>query len=120
MPKRRHATVEDEGAPDSRRSARHPFVQFLWFHGLGAGRSGIGHTLDVSDHGMGFISSLRLIPNELAFLVILTPFGRISAIATVMHTTEHGPNSFRIGVRLDVVPPTDRAAWTTLVAKGAS
>ena len=118
MPKRRHAAAE-AGAPESRRSARQPFVQFLWFHGLGAGRSGIGHSVDVSDHGMGFVCSLKLVSSELVFLVILTPFGRISAIATVMHVTEHGPNSFRIGVRLDVVPPTDRAAWTTLVAKGA-
>ena len=118
MPKRRPTAVE-AGAPDSRRSARQPFVQFLWFHGLGAGRSGIGHSVDVSEHGMGFISSLKLVAKELAFLVILTPFGRISAIGTVMHATEHGPNSFRIGIRLDVVPPTDRAAWTTLVAKGA-
>jgi hypothetical protein len=68
---------------------------------------------------MGFVCGQELALDQMAFLVVLTPFGRISAIVKVMHAARAGANSFRVGVRLDVVPPTDRSAWASLVARGS-
>jgi hypothetical protein len=53
--------------------------------------------------------------NERIFLVLLTPFGRVSTIARVMHCSPAGAGAFRVGAQIEVLPPTDKAAWDTLV-----
>jgi hypothetical protein len=110
-------TPEASMAIDGRRAARHEYVQFLWFHAIEGGKSGIGRTVDLSDGGIGFIVSHSLAQSERVFLVLLTPFGRISAIAKVMHARAEESGSFRIGVRLEVLPPTDKATWAALTEK---
>jgi hypothetical protein len=112
--------LESLGAPlavDGRRAARHEYVQFLWFHCLQGENSGLARTVDLSDEGMGFISGQHVAPKERLFLVLLTPFGRISAIAKVVHSREVESGSFRIGVRLEIIPPTDKTTWATLLGK---
>jgi hypothetical protein len=115
------AKPEARKANGERRAPRHRYVQFLWFHRLDVGSGGgLARSVDVSEQGLGFVTSQQIQCGERVFLVLLTPFGRISTIASVMHSAAERDGSFRIGVRLDVLPPTDRAAWSTLVDKEAS
>jgi hypothetical protein len=104
---------------EERRAHRHRFVQFLWFHRLDAPGGGLARSIDVSEEGVGFIANQEVSLSERIFVVLLTPFGRVSTIARVMHCSAAGDGSFRIGARIEVLPPTDKAAWTTLVEKEA-
>jgi hypothetical protein len=109
------AKPEAGESSEGRRSPRHKYVQFLWFHCLEGSGAGLARTLDISEEGIGFISSHEIARNERVFVVLLTPFGRISSVARVMHSSLVAEGSFRIGVRLEIVPPTDKAAWVALV-----
>jgi hypothetical protein len=104
-------------AVDGRRAARHEYVQFLWFHGLESQHSGLARTVDLSENGIGFVASQQLAKNERIFLVLLTPFGRISLISKVVHSRRVDSGSFRIGVNLEIIPPTDKPAWASLLEK---
>jgi hypothetical protein len=102
---------------EGRGAKRLRFVQFLWFQRLDETSGVLGRSVDVSEEGIGFVASRDVPRNERVFLVMLTPWGRISAIASVVHSSPVGKGSYRIGVRLEIVPPTERAIWTTLVSK---
>ena len=104
-------------APDGRRAERHKYVQFLWFHCVDGPTGGLARSIDVSDEGVGFVASHEVAVNERLFLVLLTPLGKISTLARVMHCQAAGEGSFRIGVRVELIPPTDKAAWTSLLEK---
>jgi hypothetical protein len=119
-PLRHHlAKTEPRPAVDGRSAPRSKFVQFLWFHGLDATSGALARSVDVSETGIGFVASQEIAMGARVFLVLLTPFGRISSIAKVIHCTKAGEGSFRIGARLEIIPPTDKAVWATLVDKEA-
>jgi hypothetical protein len=109
------AKTEPLAAVDGRSAPRHKFVQFLWFQRLEGTAGALGRSIDVSEKGIGFIASQEIALEEKVFLVLLTPFGRISSVAKVVHCSKAGQGTFRIGVHLEIIPPTDKAAWTTLV-----
>ena len=69
----------------------------------------------MSEDGIGFVANQEFVLNERIFVVLLTPFGRVSTVARVVHLTPAGNDSYRLGVKLEVVPPTDKAVWATLV-----
>jgi hypothetical protein len=116
---RQLAKTEARAAADGRHAQRHKFVHFLWFQRLDGANGALGRSVDVSENGIGFIANHEIAVTERVFLVLLTPFGRISSIARVMHCSAAEKGAFRIGVRLEIVPPTDKAVWTTLVDKEA-
>jgi hypothetical protein len=109
--------MEASASVDGRQKARHEYVQFLWFHCLAGEKSGLARTVDLSDEGVGFVASQSVAPNERIFLVLLTPFGRVSAIAKVIHSHRVDSGSFRIGVKLEIIPPTDKTTWASLLEK---
>lgn len=120
------AAKTDEAAPasepksDSRRATRHPYVHFTWFCRVGESAGHVGHTLDVSQAGAALLLSHEVALDERLLLVMVTPAGRVNAIARVVHTAEvnaPGATTWRVGVIIEVIPPTDIAAWEDL-AKG--
>ncbi len=113
------AKTEPRAAADGRSAPRTKFVQFVWFQDLDAPNGSLARSVDISETGVGFITSHEVTMGARVFLMLLTPFGRISSIARVVHCSKAGEDSFRIGVRLEIVPPTDKAAWATLVDKEA-
>jgi hypothetical protein len=121
LAKRHQRPLADTPRPtvDARSAPRTKFVQFLWFQDLEATSGSLARSIDISDTGVGFVASHEVGMGARIFLILLTPFGRISSIARVVHCSKAGEGSFRIGVRLEIVPPTDKAAWATLVEKEA-
>jgi hypothetical protein len=103
-------------ATDARRAERHRAIQFLWFHCLDGESGGLARTVDVSETGVGFITTQDVALRERVFVVLLTPFGRVSAIARVAHRSVLPEGTFRVGVQLEIVPPPDRVAWATLTS----
>lgn len=110
--------AEAGASEESRYSKRHPYVHFVWFHCLESGEEhGLARTVDVSEHGIGLITSRQLAPGARLFIVLVTPFGRVSAIGKVMHAQMLQASTCRVGVKIEVVPPTDKAVWTKLAGR---
>lgn len=101
-----------------RRSERRAYVHFTWFQCIDPveddAARGIGRACDVAEGGLGFVATHELQPGCRLFLVLVAPVGRVSAVGTVMHCRAEPGGQFRIGVRVDLVPPIDQPTWATL------
>ncbi len=102
--------------PEGRRATRHPYVHFTWFCPIGAHAGHLGHTLNVSKGGVAFLTGEQVAGGDRLFLVLVTPHGRVSSIVKVVHVTNVDAN-WRVGAIVEVVPPTDSAAWDNLLSK---
>lgn len=109
--------VHSSQPPSSdRRTPRHPYVHFTWFCRVGDNAGHLGHTIDVSKNGAAFLTLREVAADERLLLVMVTPHGRVSSLARVVHVTKLDA-TFRVGVAIEVVPPTDSAAWDNLLSK---
>ncbi len=103
---------------DGRRAQRHPYVHFTWFCLVGAQAGHLGHTLNVSNGGVAFLTAEKVDVGDRLLLVLMTPHGRVSCIVKVVHVT-NVDTTWRVGAIVEVVPPTDSAAWDNLLSKEA-
>jgi PilZ domain len=112
------ADASEPPSSNSRRAPRQQYVNFIWFQRIDRGvrghERGIASTCDVADGGVGFVTTHTLPTGAQVFLVIVTPSGRVSAIGTVAHCHDLPGGNHRVGVSVQIVPPTDRAMWATI------
>jgi hypothetical protein len=100
-----------------RSATRHPYVHFTWFCRIGESSGHLGHTLDVSARGVAFLSTHEVEVGQRLLLVLVTPNGRVCSIVKVVHGAKleaSDPPSWRVGVNMEVVPPTDTPVWENL------
>jgi hypothetical protein len=105
-----------EAPPDSRRSVRRTCIQFLWYCSVDElDARGLARTVDVAEGGIGLVTNHPLASGAKLFMVVVTRFGRIAFLGKVMHVHQPEVGSYRVGVRIEVIPPTDRASWSRLL-----
>lgn len=104
---------------DKRGAMRHEYVHFAWYKRIDdralASEEGVARSCDVSGHGVGMITTRSLSAGSRLFIELIGRVGRISALGTVMHCTAVGHGCFRIGIRVDCLPPTDQGTWQQMV-----
>ena len=103
---------------EARRAERRTYVHFTWFQCIdpcveGPDR-GVGRSCDVAESGLGFVTAHALAKGCRLFLVLVAPAGRVAALGTVMHCRKEGADQYRVGVSIDLVPPTDQPTWAAM------
>lgn len=106
---------------DKRQKPRHEYINFAWYkrvdNAAEESDQGVARSCDVSDGGVGMIVTRPLPEAARLFLELISRAGRISAIGTVMHCADAGHGCFRVGIRIDTVPPTDELTWRQMVER---
>lgn len=104
---------------DQRAAARHEYINFAWYKRIDDGaqeqEEGVARSCDVSESGVGMVVTCRLPSAARLFLELISRAGSISAVGTVMHCADVGNGCFRIGIRVDSIPPTDALTWRQMV-----
>ena len=110
------APANSDEAPDSRKAARRSCVQFVWYCSVEEStKRGLARTVDVSSTGLGLVTPHKITPGEKFFVVVVTRFGRVALLARVMHVQEPEPASYRAGLQIEIMPPTDKSTWQRLL-----
>jgi hypothetical protein len=105
-----------EAPPDSRRSVRRNRIRFLWYCSVDElDARGLARTVDVAESGVGLVTNHQLAAGTKLFMVVVTRFGRVACLGKVMHVHQPEVGSYRVGVQIEVIPPTDRASWNRLL-----
>ena len=116
--------LTDSSESGKRRAQRKPVVAFVWYKlisGVAGGESakvsGLARSCDVSDGGIGIVTSEHLPLGVRVFLEIATAIGNVSAVGAIMHCSEVERGYFRSGIQIEIVPPNDRALLPRLLEK---
>jgi hypothetical protein len=106
---------------DKRGAVRHEYVNFAWFKRVDDSAleadEGVARSCDVSGHGVGMITTRALPAGSRLFIELIGRAGRVSAIGTVVHCADAPNGCYRIGIRIDSLPPTDQLTWKDMVQK---
>jgi hypothetical protein len=111
------ALVKDD---EHRELPRSSFISFIWYKRLGDGAAeapaeGLARSCDISEAGVGLVTPREIPAGALIFVEIATPEGGVSAVGRVMHSRALGNGAYRLGIQLEVVPPTDHAILAKLI-----
>jgi hypothetical protein len=115
--------IEEEPDPEleQRRTKRHPFIAFAWYKRVddraASDEEGVARSCDVSDGGIGMVTTRPFPLNAYLFIELIAGESRISALGRVMHSSALTSGHFRVGVRVESVPPTCQLAWQQLLAE---
>lgn len=103
---------------EQRQVARRTCIMFAWYKRIDDAAAddeeGVAHSCDVSEDGAGMVTTRAFPAAAQLFLELIAETGRISALGRVIHSTALPNGSFRIGIRIETVPPTCRVAWQRL------
>lgn len=112
--------AQDTSNPHHRAETRHTFISFAWFRRVDDGASesdqGVARSCDISPNGAGLVTSRALPPGARVFLEVISRVGNLSAITVVAHCTPTNDGCFRVGLRIEFVPPTDQLTLQRIVA----
>jgi len=104
---------------DKRREERRPLVTFAWYWQLDGTDDGpvegVAHACDISEHGLGIVTPRQFDAGTRLFFVLSTVAGELTGIGTVAHCADAEGGCFRLGVSIDVVPPTHRSVLSQLL-----
>ena len=78
----------------------------------------MARSCDISETGAGIFTTDQLPVGARLFLEVLSSAGKLSAIGKITHCSDAGDGTYRIGIQLEIVPPTDRATLAKLLASG--
>lgn len=114
--------AEGEQGRDQRQAERRVFINFVWYHCIPTDETqgtpiehGIARSCDLSQSGCGIVVPDRLEPGRRVFLEILSSGGSLSLVGRVMYCREQDGGFFRVGIRIELIPPTDLTALSRLV-----
>jgi hypothetical protein len=106
-----------KAADERRQKSRATMVTFAWYQVLphpGSGQpgaSGISQSCDVSETGIGLLTTRDLPHAARVFIELSTGLGGLSAVAEVANCQRTSDGRYRVGLKLLVVPPSDREAF---------
>lgn len=116
--------AQDPRNPHHRAAERLSFITFAWYRRIDdaavASEQGVARSCDVSDTGAGLVTSRALPPGARLFLEVTSRVGNLSAIAVVAHCAPTQDGCFRVGLRIEFVPPTDQMTLLRIVAPSGS
>jgi hypothetical protein len=104
---------------EQRRAARHSLVSFAWYKRIDEGadddEEGVARSCDVSEGGVGIVTVRAFPTNARVLLELIARGSRITALGRVMHSAALPNGNFRIGIRIENVPPTCNLSWQRLI-----
>lgn len=120
------------GRIDDRIAPRQAMVSLVWFHSVvdpeGEDQvvEGIARSVDVSRRGLGLITTQPVPVGTLLFMEITlrrtsatgpgTHFAQVHCVGRAMHCSETEDGSHRVGIRVELVPPSERALLERILA----
>lgn len=113
----------DPTADERRRASRAVLVTFAWYQIIREagtdqpGESGISQSCDVSESGVGLLTARPLEPGARVFLELSTSVGSLSAVAEVANCNGTSDGRYRVGLRLLVIPPSDRESFDRIAGR---
>jgi hypothetical protein len=110
---------ESRDQDEHRAEPRHGYVHFAWYKRIDSsekdGEEGVARSCDVSEGGVGMITSRPLPAGARLFIELICRDGRVAAIGTVAHADEAGNGCYRIGIRMEIFSPSAQLVWAQLV-----
>ena len=105
---------------ERRRSQRTSYVAFAWY-GLITDdeeplQEGIARSIDLSLDGLGMVTPRPLALGRKVFVKIKAPEGTIAAVAVVVNVADHGEGTYRVGLRFEILAPSDLPVLHRMVA----
>ncbi len=120
---RSHGAAAGESNDSGERVAsRHELATFVWYKIVGSSDGtdtceGMARSCDASRSGIGLVTSRALPLGARLFVEIVVPEGNLSVVGTIVHCSSQPDGLFRVGVRLEIVPPNDRQTLARMVAE---
>jgi hypothetical protein len=101
---------------DSRRVApRHSLVTLAWYKRIddaaAESEEGVARSFDVSSGGAGLVATQEIQVGARLLLQLVIPNGKLTAVAHVRNVTATGNGTYRLGLQVYCVPPTDVGIW---------
>jgi hypothetical protein len=116
--------AQDPRNPHHRASERLSFITFAWYRRVDdeaqVSEQGVARSCDISDTGAGLVTSRELPAGSRIFLEVTSRVGNLSAIAVVAHCAPTHDGCFRVGLRIEFVPPTDQMTLQRIIAPSGS
>jgi len=114
-----------EGPPrrahrEQRDSNRFTVVTFCWYSIVGdssEAHEGLARSCDFSSTGVGIVTPRPVDPGSHIFLEVASNRGQVSAVGVVAYCREDQDSCFRVGLRLEIVPPSDLATLKKLTGE---
>jgi hypothetical protein len=106
--------------PNHRASERLTFITFTWYKRVDdaaqPSEEGVARSCDISNTGAGMVTSRALPAGARVFVEVVSRVGNLSALCRVMHCAPTHDGCFRVGLRIEFVPPTDQMTLQRIVA----
>jgi hypothetical protein len=111
-----------EGADrrEQRLSERHSFISFCWYKRIDDrakdSEEAVARLRDVSAGGIGMMTGEALPVDARLLVEIVSQVGRVSVLCRVTHCSPTQEQGFRVGLKVDAVPPNDQMAWRRILS----
>ena len=110
---------------ESRRARRQSFITFVWYKCVGAdgqhdaeGEEGLARSCDISEGGLGLVTSRPLPTGARLFVEITSRLGSLSLVARVTYCRPgSSAGTHHVGLDVEIVPPNDRKTLEQLLHK---
>jgi hypothetical protein len=93
-------------------------VSFAWYKRIDdearESEEGVARSCDVSQDGLGLVTTRVLPVGSRVLVELITETGNLSVVGTVRHCSPREQEQVRIGVFVEIVPPTDKLTWRRL------
>lgn len=114
--------MSQEGKPNEQRlNERSSLVTFCWYKRIDDAAlesdEGVAQVRDVSQGGLGLMTSNALAVGARLLVEIVSDVGRVSALGRVTHCMRASEHAHRVGLRIETVPPNDQVTWRRLVSR---
>lgn len=112
--------VSQSSNPHNRAAERFSFITFTWYKRVDdsaqSAEEGVARSCDISIAGAGMVTTRALPVGARIFLEVVSRLGNLSAIGRVAHCSPASDGCFRVGVRIEFVPPTDQLTLQRIIA----
>ncbi|MDH5673405.1 MAG: PilZ domain-containing protein [Myxococcales bacterium] len=116
----------DPPGSEQRSHRRRGFITFAWYKCIAAAAAdadadadptleGLARSCDISEQGVGLITARALPEGAAVFIEIASKVGGLSLVARVKNCRTESDGRHRVGLSIEVVPPTDRGTLSKIL-----
>jgi hypothetical protein len=106
---------------EKRKSQRRALFTFCWYKRVDDAaldnEEAVANLQDVSDGGLGMLTPQAPPIGARLLVEIVSNVGRVSLLGRVSNCAPLNGRAYRVGLRVETVPPNDLATWRKMVSR---